>query len=77
MFPYLLSGTLTDRDMQHGIDYGVVGGDPAELMRICIENGTFTVAFLREGLLKVRHVIYQSSIRDSAQHIPLTVPWLA
>jgi hypothetical protein len=31
-----------------------VGGDPAELMRICVENGTFTVAFLREGLLKVR-----------------------
>lgn len=23
-------------------------------MRICIENGTFTVAFIKEGLLKVR-----------------------
>ena len=22
-------------------------------MRICVENGTFTVAFLKEGLLKV------------------------
>lgn len=38
---------------QHGIEFGYVGGDPAELMRICIENGTFTVSFLKEGLLKV------------------------
>ncbi|CAG7846562.1 Sterol 3-beta-glucosyltransferase; AltName: Full=Autophagy-related protein 26 [Serendipita indica DSM 11827] len=38
----------------HGIEYGYVGGDPAELMRICVENGTFTVAFLREGLAKFR-----------------------
>ncbi|KIJ68687.1 glycosyltransferase family 1 protein [Hydnomerulius pinastri MD-312] len=38
----------------HGIEYGYVGGDPAELMRICVENGTFTVSFLKEGLLKFR-----------------------
>jgi sterol 3beta-glucosyltransferase len=38
---------------QHGIEFGSVGGDPAELMRICVENGTFTVSFLKEGLLKV------------------------
>ncbi|KDR85269.1 hypothetical protein GALMADRAFT_51808 [Galerina marginata CBS 339.88] len=38
----------------HGIEFGYVGGDPAELMRICIENGTFTVSFLKEGLLKFR-----------------------
>lgn len=31
-----------------------MGGDPAELMRICIENGTFTVSFLKEGLQKAR-----------------------
>lgn len=37
----------------HGIEFGHVGGDPAELIRICVENGTFTVAFLREGLSKV------------------------
>lgn len=35
----------------------MVGGDPAELMRICVENGTFTVSFLKEGLLKVRHYV--------------------
>ncbi|KAG5653494.1 hypothetical protein H0H81_012703 [Sphagnurus paluster] len=40
--------------VKHGIDFGEVGGDPAELMRICVENGTFTVAFLKEGLLKFR-----------------------
>ncbi|KAI0067772.1 glycosyltransferase family 1 protein [Artomyces pyxidatus] len=38
----------------YGIEFGYVGGDPAELMRICVENGTFTVSFLREGLQKFR-----------------------
>ncbi|KAI0320434.1 glycosyltransferase family 1 protein [Amylostereum chailletii] len=38
----------------YGIEFGYVGGDPAELMRICVENGTFTVAFLREGIQKFR-----------------------
>jgi sterol 3beta-glucosyltransferase len=36
------------------MEFGYVGGDPAELMRICVENGTFTIAFLREGVTKVR-----------------------
>lgn len=26
-------------------------------MRICVENGTFTVAFLKEGLMKVKVTI--------------------
>ena len=38
---------------KYGIEFGYVGGDPAELMRICIENGTFTVSFWKEALLKV------------------------
>ncbi|KAG1866385.1 hypothetical protein C8R48DRAFT_704904 [Suillus tomentosus] len=38
----------------YGIEFGYVGGDPAELMRICVENGTFTVAFLKEGMSKFR-----------------------
>jgi sterol 3beta-glucosyltransferase len=38
---------------KHGIEFGFVGGDPAELLRICVENGMFTVSFLRETLLKV------------------------
>ncbi|KAL7285750.1 hypothetical protein ACG7TL_000859 [Trametes sanguinea] len=38
----------------HGIEFGYVGGDPAELMRICVENGTFTVGFLKEGVQKFR-----------------------
>ncbi|KAI0026741.1 hypothetical protein K488DRAFT_20448, partial [Vararia minispora EC-137] len=37
-----------------GIEFGYVGGDPAELMRLCIENGTFTISFLKEGLQKFR-----------------------
>ncbi|KAI0104262.1 glycosyltransferase family 1 protein [Nemania sp. FL0031] len=33
----------------HGIEFAPVAGDPAELLRVCIENGTFTWAFLREA----------------------------
>ena len=44
---------MTLTPMQHGIEFGYVGGDPAELMRICVENGTFTVSFLKEGVQKV------------------------
>jgi sterol 3beta-glucosyltransferase len=47
---------------QHGIEFGHVGGDPAELMRICIENGTFTVSFLKEGLQKVCFVHFVASL---------------
>ncbi|KAJ5888470.1 hypothetical protein N7495_008511 [Penicillium taxi] len=38
----------------HGIDFAPVDGDPAELMRICVENGMFTYSFLREASLKFR-----------------------
>nr|GAT43674.1 UDP-glucose:sterol glycosyltransferase [Mycena chlorophos] len=47
-------GEFKDWIESHGIEFGFVGGDPAELMRICIENGTFTVSFLKEGLQKFR-----------------------
>ncbi|TFL03583.1 hypothetical protein BDV98DRAFT_649078 [Pterulicium gracile] len=38
----------------YGIQFGFVGGDPAELMRICVENGTFTLSFMKEGVQKFR-----------------------
>lgn len=38
----------------HGIEFAHVEGDPGELMRLCIENGTFTLAFLREANAKFR-----------------------
>ncbi|RKF82545.1 Sterol 3-beta-glucosyltransferase [Golovinomyces cichoracearum] len=38
----------------YGIDFKPVSGDPAELMRICIENGMFTYSFLREASSKFR-----------------------
>lgn len=38
----------------HNIGFKSVGGDPAELMRLCVDNGLFTVAFLKEGLAKMR-----------------------
>lgn len=48
----------------YGIEFGYVGGDPAELMRICVENGTFTVSFLREGVAKVRFLTPLSACAD-------------
>jgi sterol 3beta-glucosyltransferase len=33
----------------HGIAFAPVAGDPAELMRICVENGMFTYSFLKEA----------------------------
>lgn len=33
----------------HGIEFSPVGGDPSELMRLCIQNGTFTWSFLKEA----------------------------
>lgn len=36
----------------HGIDFAPVDGDPAELMRICVENGMFTISFLKEATAK-------------------------
>jgi sterol 3beta-glucosyltransferase len=38
----------------HGIAFEPVAGDPAELMRICVEYGMFTYSFLREASSKFR-----------------------
>ncbi|KAF9996236.1 Sterol 3-beta-glucosyltransferase [Entomortierella chlamydospora] len=38
----------------HGIEFGLVGGDPGELIELCVENGMFTVSFIKEGLRKFR-----------------------
>ncbi|KAL4942455.1 hypothetical protein BDV06DRAFT_211804 [Aspergillus oleicola] len=34
---------------EHGIDFAPVDGDPAELMQLCVENGMFTMSFLKEA----------------------------
>ncbi|KAI9809619.1 MAG: hypothetical protein M1825_000051 [Sarcosagium campestre] len=39
---------------KHGIEFAPVDGDPAELMRICVENGMFTYSFMKEASLKFR-----------------------
>lgn len=36
----------------HGIDFVAVAGDPAEIMRLCVEHDMFTVSFFREALSK-------------------------
>ncbi|KAK5169131.1 Sterol 3-beta-glucosyltransferase [Saxophila tyrrhenica] len=33
---------------KHGVDFSPVNGDPAELMRICVEHGMFTPSFVFE-----------------------------
>ncbi|KAJ2895985.1 glycosyltransferase family 1 protein [Zalerion maritima] len=39
---------------KHGIEFAPIDGDPGELMRICIEHGTFTLSFLKEANSKFR-----------------------
>ncbi|KAF3908557.1 hypothetical protein ABW21_db0207774 [Orbilia brochopaga] len=39
---------------EHGIEFREVAGDPAELMRICVEYGMFTISFLKEATSKFR-----------------------
>ena len=39
---------------QHGIEFAEVSGDPAELMRLCVENGMFTPSFFYEANSKFR-----------------------
>ena len=42
-------------------------------MRICVENGTFTVSFLKEGLLKV---CFSTFSRRSAEYFDKFRGWL-
>ncbi|KAG2219054.1 hypothetical protein INT45_008898 [Circinella minor] len=35
---------------EHNIEYRSIGGDPSELMRLCVENNFFSVHFVMEGL---------------------------
>ncbi|KAF2739361.1 sterol 3-beta-glucosyltransferase [Polyplosphaeria fusca] len=39
---------------KHGIDFAPVDGNPAELMRICVEHGMFTYSFMKEANAKFR-----------------------
>ncbi|KAI9722834.1 MAG: Sterol 3-beta-glucosyltransferase [Chrysothrix sp. TS-e1954] len=43
----------------HGIDFAPVAGDPAEIMRLCVEHDMFTVSFFREATSKFRGWIDQ------------------
>ncbi|KAF9733093.1 Sterol 3-beta-glucosyltransferase [Paraphaeosphaeria minitans] len=39
---------------EHGIGFATVAGDPAELMRICVQHGMFSYGFLKETNSKFR-----------------------
>ncbi|KAI8643219.1 hypothetical protein BD408DRAFT_415154 [Parasitella parasitica] len=34
---------------EHGIEFRSIGGDPGELMKLCIDNSFLSVSFIREG----------------------------
>ncbi|KAI8391677.1 uncharacterized protein BYT42DRAFT_610878 [Radiomyces spectabilis] len=34
----------------HGIEFRSIGGDPAELMKLCIDNGFLSMSFIRDGV---------------------------
>ncbi|TPX36240.1 undecaprenyldiphospho-muramoylpentapeptide beta-N-acetylglucosaminyltransferase [Synchytrium microbalum] len=38
----------------HGLEFGEVKGDPAALIALCVDNGMFSVSFMREGLSHFR-----------------------
>ncbi|RMD39290.1 hypothetical protein DV735_g5844, partial [Chaetothyriales sp. CBS 134920] len=60
---------------KHGIEFKPVEGNPAELMRICVENGMFTYNFLREASSKFRGWIDEllSSAWDACQDTDLLI----
>ncbi|KAF9542052.1 Sterol 3-beta-glucosyltransferase [Mortierella hygrophila] len=47
-------GEYKDWVESHGIEFGHIGGDPGELIELCVENGMFTVSFMREALKRFR-----------------------
>jgi hypothetical protein len=59
--------------IQQGIEYGYVGGDPAELMKLSVDHGMFTVSFMKEGLQKV---VPHTCMKMTAFDFFITVPWL-
>ena len=48
----------------HGLDFGLVEGEPAEIMALCVNNGMFSVSFMAEVYSKFREwlaKLFQSS----------------
>ncbi|RMZ88016.1 hypothetical protein DV736_g4754, partial [Chaetothyriales sp. CBS 134916] len=60
---------------KHGIEFKPVGGNPAELMRLCVENGMFTYNFLREASSKFRGWIDELLVSawEACQHSDLLI----
>jgi len=49
---------------EHGIDFAPVAGDPAEIMRLCVENDMFTLGFFREASSKVSKEPYGQRLQS-------------
>ena len=41
----------------HGLEFFPMGGDPKELMELCVKNDMFTPKFMKEALGSVRLVL--------------------
>lgn len=50
--------------LKHGIDFEPIEGDPAVLMQLCVENGMFTISFMKEATFRFRSWI--EGLMDSA-----------
>jgi len=44
----------------HGINFAPIAGDPAQLMRLCVEHDMFTPGFVREAWFGVRLILHIS-----------------
>eukprot|EP00158_Paraphelidium_tribonemae_P007662 Partr_v1_DN28319_c0_g1_i1_m78867 putative May be involved in decane metabolism and autophagy. Involved in the biosynthesis of sterol glucoside (By similarity) len=43
--------------LSHGLKFAQIAGNPAEIMQLCVDNGLFTVSFVREAYSKFREWI--------------------
>jgi hypothetical protein len=50
---YRIAECFRDFVTGYGIEFFPLGGDPKELMQLCVKNDMFTVKFVQEGLANV------------------------
>ena len=46
--------SIRPRTQEVGIEFEPIEGDPAVLMKLCVENGMFTLSFMKEATLHFR-----------------------
>jgi hypothetical protein len=56
----------------HGLEFRSIGGNPAELMELCVNNGIFSVNFLKEAYQRFRTFI-DELLRDSYEAVQVSL----